>query len=123
MEKHVNLIGILWIVSGALGILAALFIWGLLFGLSFIPRLGPDAPAILRWIGIGFGAFIALLAAPKIAAGIGMLQRREWGRVLTLIVSFLSLLEVPLGTALAIYSIVILMKDETIQLFREPSIR
>jgi hypothetical protein len=121
MEKHVNLIGILWIVSGALGVLVALLIWGLLFGLSFLPELEPDAPVIMRWIGFGFGIFIGLLAVPKILAGIGMLKRAEWGRVLTLIVSFLSLLEVPLGTALAVYSLVILMRDETIKLFRRPA--
>jgi hypothetical protein len=121
MEKHVNLIGVLWIVSGALGILAALLVWGLLFGLSFIPRMGPEAPVILRWVGSVIGVFIGVLAVPKIVAGIGMLKHAEWGRVLTLIVSFLSLLEVPLGTALAVYSIVILMKDETIQLFRRPA--
>lgn len=119
MEKHINLIGILWIVSGALGILTALFIWGLLFGLSFIHALEPEAPAILRWVGAGFGIFIGVLALPKIFAGIGMLKMQEWGRVLTLIVSFLSMLEFPLGTALAIYSLVILMKDETVQLFRK----
>jgi len=38
---------------------------------------------------------------------------------LTLIVAFLSILNFPLGTALAIYSFVILIKEETIQLFKQ----
>jgi hypothetical protein len=119
MEKHVNLIGILWIVSGVLGLFAAFLVAGLLFGLSFIPAIEPEAPGILRWIGFGVGSFLLVLAVPKIVAGIGMLKMKEWGRVLTLVVAFLSLLEFPLGTALAIYSIIILMRDETIQLFRK----
>jgi hypothetical protein len=117
--ERVNLIGILWIVSGVLGLFAAFLVAGLLFGLSFIPEIDPEAPGILRWIGFGIGTFLLVLAVPKIVAGIGMLKTREWARVLTLVVSFLSILEFPLGTALAIYSIIILMRDETIHLFRK----
>jgi hypothetical protein len=47
------------------------------------------------------------------------MKKKEWGRILVLIVAFLSILSLPLGTALAIYSFVILVKDETIQLFKK----
>ncbi len=119
MEKHVNLLGILWIALGALTFFGAFVVFFILFGISFIPDMGYEAPVILRTVGIGIAIFLFVLSIPKIIAGIGLMKKREWGRILTLIVAFLSILSFPLGTALAIYSFVILVKDETIQLFRQ----
>ena len=118
MEKHVNLLGILWIALGALTFFGGLVAFFVLFGISFIPDMGYEAPVILRTVGAGVAIFLFLLSIPKIIAGIGLMRRKEWGRILTLIVAFLSILSFPLGTALAIYSFVILIKDEAIQLFR-----
>ena len=119
MEKHVNLIGILWIAFGALTFFGGFVAFFILFGISFIPDMGYEAPVILRTVGVGVGIFLFILSIPKIIAGIGLMKKKEWGRILTLIVAFLSILSFPLGTALAIYSFVILVKDETIQLFRQ----
>jgi len=118
MEKHINIIAVLWIIMGALSFLGGLIVLGVLFGISFIPDMGHEAPFILRAVGLGVGLFVAVLSIPKIIAGVGLLNKREWARILTLIVSFFSLLNFPLGTALGIYSFIILIKDETIQLFR-----
>ena len=118
MERHINLIGILWIVFGGLSLMVGFLGFLLLFGISFIPDMGPEVPFILRTIGIIAVFFFALLGIPKIIAGIGLLKKKEWGRVLTLIVSFISLMNIPFGTALGIYSIVILVKEESIQYFK-----
>ncbi len=80
--------------------------------------MGHEAPVILRSIGVGVAIFLLILSIPKIIAGIGLMKKQEWRRILTLIVAFLSVLNFPLGTALAIYSFVILIKEETIQLFK-----
>jgi hypothetical protein len=120
MEKHVNLLGILWIALGILTFFGGFMAFLILFGVSFIPDMGYEAPVILRTVGAGVAIFLFILAIPKIIAGIGLMKKKEWGRILTLIVAFLSILSFPLGTALAIYSFVILVKDETIQLFRQP---
>lgn len=117
MENHVNIIGALWIAMGAVGVMFGFVIFGVLFGVSFIPDMGYEAPIILRTVGFGVGAFIIILSAPEIIAGIGLLKRQDWGRILALVVSFFNLLSFPFGTALAIYSIVILLKQETVQLF------
>ena len=55
--------------------------------------------------------------AAKIIGGIGLLKGREWGRILILVVSFLSLISIPFGTALGIYSMIILFNPQTIKLF------
>ncbi len=120
MQDHVKIIGILWIVIGCLSLIAALLLYLILFGVSFIPDVGAQEADILRIVGLAVGGFIALLGIPKIIGGIGLLKGREWGRITILAVSFLSLLNIPLGTALGIYSIVILLKKETLPLFQSP---
>lgn len=119
MNDHVKIIGILWIVFGAMSLLAAALMFTLLMGVSFIPDMDAPAPGILRFIGFFIGSFLAVLGLPKIIGGYGLLKGFEWGRILTLIVSFLSLLNVPFGTALGIYSIVILFDKETAAQFRK----
>lgn len=118
MERHVDVIGALWIAMGAIGVLFGLGIFGILFGISFVPNVGHEAPFILRTVGLGVGLLIVILSAPEVIAGIGLLKRLEWARILALVVAFFNLLSFPFGTALGVYSIVILLKEETAQLFR-----
>jgi hypothetical protein len=118
MEDHIKIIAILWIVFGSLSLIGSLILFMILFGASLIPEIGPIAPGILRIIGIGLSGFLAVLGAPKIIGGIGLLKKQEWGRILVLVVSFLSLINVPFGTALGVYSIVVLFDKRTAALFQ-----
>jgi hypothetical protein len=118
MDKHINIIGILWIAYGAIGIFVAFIAFWILIGISFIPDIGYEAPAILRGVGIGIGLFLTILSIPEIVAGYGLLKGREWGRILVLVLSFLNLISFPLGTSLGIYSFIILVKEESIKHFQ-----
>lgn len=117
MENHIKIIGILWIISGALGLTFALIVSGILFGISYIPDIGYEAEVILRSVGAGVSIFLVILSVPEIIGGVWLMKKREWARILVLLFAFLNLLNFPLGTALGIYSIVILFKPETIKLF------
>ncbi len=45
-------------------------------------------------------------------AGYGLLKVRPWARVPSIVLGFLALLHIPLGTALGIYTLVILLPSE-----------
>ena len=125
MQDHVKIIGILWIVFGCFSLLAAAALFMILFGVSFFHGVleDPVAPGILRIIAVLVSGFLALIGIPKVIGGIGLLKGKEWGRICVLIVSFLSLMSVPFGTALGIYSIVILLNKETAALFQQPGLK
>jgi len=108
---------VLWIVSGALGILIGLFTFWLFFGISYIPDVDWEASQILRIVGVWAGGIIAFFSIPEIIAGVGLIKRKEWGRILALVVSFFNLIWFPLGTALGVYSIIILLNDESVKIF------
>lgn len=117
MEGNVKTLGILWIIYGALGALMGIFVFAFFFGLSFLPN-DYEGPIILRSLAIGGGGLITILSLPEIIAGYALLKFKEWGRILALAVAFLNLIWFPIGTALGIYTIIILLKDESIALFR-----
>ncbi len=125
MDKNVQVVGILWIVFGAIGLMFGLFVLLVLLGISFIPGLFDAetiAPGVLRIIAYAVSSFLALLGLPKIVAGAGLLKRKEWARILTIVLSFLELWNIPFGLALAVYSLVVLFNQETIRLFN-PAMR
>ncbi len=117
MDKHVDVISILWIVSGSLGILIAIFIFWFFWAITIIPDMGNEVSYILRLIATWGFIFLAVFSVPEIIGGIGLLKRKEWGRILVLVVSFFNLISFPLGTALGVYSFIILLKEDTGRLF------
>jgi uncharacterized membrane protein len=59
--------------------------------------------------------FLAVLSVPAIG-GIGLLRGQEWARILVLILSVLNLFNIPIGTAISMYSIWVLMQPETVEI-------
>ena len=119
LDKHIHLLGIFWIAHGGLMFLGGLFTFGLLFGFSFLPELEPDGETILRVVAFCAAGLMWLLSFPKIIAGVGLLRRKSWGRILALILAFLALFHVPLGTALGVYSLVVLLREDASRLFEQ----
>ncbi|MCP4581122.1 MAG: hypothetical protein GY839_05855 [candidate division Zixibacteria bacterium] len=116
MEKHITLVAWLNIVYDGLGILAAIVIFTMLTGIG-IATGEEDAMAILAIVGTALGFFFLVVSLPGVIGGIGLLKRQNWARILLLVIGFLNLVFIPLGTALGIYTIWALLKDETIKLF------
>jgi len=116
MEKHVNVLGILYIVFNVLGLLIAMIVFWALIGPGIIAG-DPEAFAILSIIALVICSILIILSIPGIIGGIALLKWKPWARILVLILGFLNLIDIPFGTALGIYTIWVLMKDESIQLF------
>ena len=119
MEKHVNLVGILWITYGALNFLIALFFFLLFLGISFIPDIEVGTSIILRVVATSLFSMSFLFTVPNIIGGIWLIKRREWARILILIFAFLNIFVFPIGTALSAYTLVILFNNEVVQLFKK----
>ena len=117
MEKHINIVAALNIGISIIGILAGISVFGILY---FVGNISDDQQAqiILAIISKVLMGFMILLSIPGLIAGIGLLKRKEWARILTLIVSVISLLNFPLGTAIGVYSIWALVHPEVINNFK-----
>lgn len=108
VQQHIRLLGILWLANSALNLVGgvALFIVAnTIFG-----QYGPaHAPFFLHGLLSVIAVAVGIKGLLGFAAGWGLLQRESWARMLTIVLSFLSLFNVPLGTALGIYGLWVLL--------------
>jgi hypothetical protein len=77
----------------------------------------PDATRILPFIGTVTAFFLFVISVPGIIGGIGLLQGKPWARILVLILAGFNLFNIPIGMAVGIYTIWVLLQEETAQLF------
>ena len=111
---HIRLLGILWIANGALTVFPGLFL------MAFLSRriLPPEVPFFVSGILPFIGGMLLLSGVACVIAGIGLLTRQGWARMASLIVAALSLVSVPFGTALGIYTMWALLPADHEQEYR-----
>jgi hypothetical protein len=117
METHVKVAGWLWAILGALTLLGAVCaVVGIAAGGlgSRDPNAFPS-PAIAA---AGGGGLLLLSGALNLLTGIGLLKFKSWARILAIIFAFLNLLAFPIGTALGVYTLWVMLSKETGPLFQ-----
>ena len=68
---------------------------------------------LLGTLFLAIGWVLVLCGAACIAAAYGLLERLPWARLFTIILGAISLVEVPLGTALGIYTLWVLLPESS----------
>ncbi len=116
MQKHIQLLGIIYIAYHAIGLLSAWLIWGVLSGIGFMSG-DPQAAGILTLIGTVVAGLLLVLSIPGVVGGVGILKGWWWSRYLVLVLGLFNLVHVPLGTILGVYTFWVLMQDETVAFF------
>ena len=120
MQAHVPIVGWTLIISNALFLVLAAFLWVLLAGVG-IASGDPQARAILPIVGTAVAIFFSLISVPGLVAGVGLLRRKSWGRILAIVVSILGLLNFPLGTLIGAYALWVLFQDSAPAYFGAPT--
>jgi hypothetical protein len=113
MERHINNLGILFIVWGIISILCGIGI--LLLFTSGVMGVPHRAEVVLMTIGIVFSSICIGTGILEIISGKGLLDRRRWSRMLTIVMAVINLSSFPLGVALGVYALWVLFKTESEQ--------
>jgi hypothetical protein len=99
MHKHYKILGYLFIVSGLIGLLDYLYLWfGSGYGFEFIDISGYIPLAIIT---------------SKLIAGFGLIKLKTWSRIFGIIISVISLIGFPIGTAIGIYGLWVLTRKKS----------
>src|SRR5690242_8529628 len=111
MADHVRIAAILRIIHSGL--------WFVVGAILFV-AFGGVATVVGGLPFAGFFHAIALLlficALPSLITGFGMLSFRPWARILGLVFAVLDLPAFPVGTAIGVYSLWVLLHPDTVQL-------
>ena len=126
MQTHVKVLGILYLVVSGVYLLTAAFLLLVMGGTAGIvgatadPQDAAIAIPVLGIAGTALAMFLGVFAVPGLVTGYGLLNFRPWARVLGIVLSALSLINIPIGTLMGAYGLWVLLSKETERLFGGP---
>jgi hypothetical protein len=120
VQRNIQVLAILWLVAGTLNLFIGfgMMVFSRIFA-NIIINTGVHTDGFITFVPLlrtlmGFAAgFIVLKSMFALATGLGLLQRKHWARPLAVVMSFFELVHVPFGTALGIYTLVVLLPTES----------
>jgi len=115
-QQHIRIAALVTLVSGILALVPALFLVLVAAGFATAGAIdagdgaipGMFVGGILGLVAIGF----AVTAIPSIVAGFGLMARKPWARVLTIILGVINLFFFPIGTIIGAYQLWVLAVNQ-----------
>jgi len=124
----IRILSVFWFIYGGVSLLTGLL--GLTFARAFFSHHfgnwdngpwphgpGPEffGPAIIHLIWI----VVVCRSALAFAAGWALMERSKWGRILAIVAAFFCILKIPFGTAIAIWTLVMLLGYRNTTLYEQ----
>jgi len=117
MKKHVTIVGAIQIGFSLLGLIGAVALFFVLnFAKGFVDN-DETGVIVLRFLSLSLPLLVGFLSTLGLVGGIGLLGYKAWARYIVIVVSALGCLNIPIGTLKGVYSLWVLMQDETVKLF------
>ncbi len=112
LEQHLHTLGVLWMIIGGLFLIPAVGLMLFGQGMHFILHREQVLPRLFPLFLYLAGSSLLILAAGGVCVGLGLMQRQPWARIVAIILGVLALFHFPLGTALGVYTLWVLLADE-----------
>ena len=125
MSKHVDVLGLLYLVWGSLFLLAGAIVAALMLGaMALVQDAGSrEVSGVAAGLTAAMFGTLAIVALAwggcHASAGTALRRHQPWSRTVALGVGVLDLALVPFGTALGIYALWVLLNDDARALFRQ----
>jgi hypothetical protein len=125
MDRHLEVLGLLHIIWGSLGVLLGLSVLLLAGGAVAIAAAGvphgPDVAAAFTAVALTSVSIVLIVGGAASAwAGVGLRRYRASARITALGLALLNLFLLPFGTALGIYAYWVLLNHEARARFEPP---
>lgn len=123
MQTHVKVLGVIYLAVGGLMLVLALFLLVTMGGVAGIVGASADpedaaiAIPILGFAGTTLAVFFGLFSLPSLITGYGLLSYKPWARIVGIILSAISLINIPIGTIIGAYGLWVLLNKDTERLF------
>ena len=120
LQIHIPVVGWLLILGHAVNVAIGVFIFLLLGGIGIAVRDSTATPVLII-IALTAAFLLVIFALPGLAAGIGLLMHKNWGRILSIVIAILELFIFPIGTLIGLYAIFVLAQDSATEYFGAPA--
>lgn len=117
MKRHVTVVGAIHIGFGILGLICAVVVFFVLnFARGFVQD--EEVPTMaLKFLSVSLPLLIGFMSTLGLIGGIGLFSYRPWARYLIIVVAALGCLNIPIGTLKGVYTLWVLLQNDTIMLF------
>jgi hypothetical protein len=120
VARHLSVLAILWIVYSGLRLIPGVLM--IAFGHMAFPFLLMPFPGPLHGLLGPFMTSIGLIfsgfAIAGLIAGIGLMTRSPWARILAIVIGCINLIHIPFGTALGVYTLWVLVPQDAADEYR-----
>ncbi|HYW32029.1 MAG TPA: hypothetical protein VE869_11025 [Gemmatimonas sp.] len=116
MRTHIKIVAVANIIFSAIGLLKA---FGVLFGGVFGSLTSGSLTGALvgSTVSVAMSIVVGAFAVFGLIAGFGLLNHQNWARYVAIVVALFGLFNFPFGTAFSIYTLWVLLSDESKRLF------
>ncbi len=109
LQRHLRILGILWIVVGALWIIPSIVLIGLSHAGHIVIGDEMFTRAFMPPLMFSLGSVFLVVAAGGIFVGWGLMRHEGWARITAIVLGILAIFHPPFGTALGIYTLWVLL--------------
>lgn len=123
MQTHVKVLGVIYLAVGGCMLLGALFLALTMGGVAGIvgataePEEAAIAIPVLGIAGTALAAVLFIFSLPSLITGYGLFNYKPWARIVGIVLSAISLINIPIGTVIGAYGLWVLLNKETERLF------
>jgi len=129
---HLNLLSIFYFVMAGFALMGILFFVGYYEFMNYMftnpdmwknQKGGPppaeffDMFAVFKCVFVAFQSLYAVIGGLNLMAGLFLRQRKH--RTFTLVVAAINCLQIPLGTVLGVFTIIVLIRQSVVELYKE----
>jgi len=114
VERHIKIIAILWMIMAGLWLIPgfAMLALGIVVPF-FVPMDDTLARSLGPLVVQAVGIVLLFVGAGGILTAGGLLRRRPWARIVTIVLACLALFHPPFATALGVYTLWVLLPAES----------
>jgi len=133
MASHLKILSVLWLIYSAFRILMGT--WTLVFSHYMLPMMSGffneeeaqtffDSLMNMMRVAYGFSFVYSLLTGiAGLIAAWALYQRQPWGRIYAIVISIASVISIPFGTALGVYTLVVLLASDGEKTYRSLAVQ
>jgi hypothetical protein len=124
MEKHITILGILFIIVHIIAFFSGMILLLTFIGAGMLSSAIIDDINIFPWMPLGMlfkwgvilGGGLLIISLPGIITGLGLTKLRSWARIPGIIIALVHLMNNPKGTIFAVYALWVLLSKESAEL-------